>query len=1344
MAVNQPSLEEIWGIVPDSEEEQQPSLTNTSGGPAVPSSSSSAPSDTLTDQQIQQAGNPSTWGQLRSLGASFVEGVAYSSDLFDADETGAVPDWANTAARWAGEGLRTIGEILFTGGAFTVASRATKIGSWFYQTARSSPYVSRVLEALGKNAALGGSVSAVDQLLAPEERKPGLKGTVENVALFAGGGVGNLLTRSALQRYVPNAKAGFKDVVSFVGDNIGATIAALPVTQDKERLLEESLGPHVLAIGVFDVLTNAISRGRIKNTPEVSAAVNRAESALDAYQATGSESEAQAFWDATQDAFDKGFTPDSSSKLSVAEQTRRMVQEVLDEADEAPPTAATAEAPAVRRTSEALGEPVTPPEPPRPDVVPVRRATEALGEEVTPPPHPRPEVVSVEEQTRRMVQEVLAEEPSPPSPSSSPSNRPSGEQVQQLADELTAPFNRASIAEAEYLETQHTPRQGEAINTTRYDTTADARKTISTFAAALKDRSVQPHEAVKKKAVQQLARESGIDMSDIETLQRALAAAPETVTRYRALIASNAKQTRELASKIKQNPQGISDLELAQYLYHVNLQAQLTSSLTDVEQKVGRTLSANRIIVGDDWVDLTSLTRDDIRGVPDAQAKVEAAIDAAGGRDKVIKQAEDLLDNTGTDDVPGVSKKSRRQVKDTRVIDAIIEGRQSSLLTSGLTHVGNFVSQALYSMLNHIDESFAAGVGKILRHQDRYTAREVAARIAGDVGGMYSSFVRPIVRVKDLDGVTHYKYVPTAATALIDLMTLRPEQVEEMIRRTALNPRISAEGRPHNALSSQNLKGTWLGKIVDKMPLSQAAWFLLDKTASYQRVASFGMLELTDRPFTYGAYFAELEAQLVQRLRRGEIKPSEIDDIREQVKARRKEILLREQFDQQAASSGLSGEELSLQRSQIRDQVTDIQWSKLSPERRKLVDELDELALNFSNEMTWKSPPKSRFGKAFENFLRQVPVTRFVIPFYRAPSQIISRAIDYMPVLGQIKLRQDILGKNGTRAQELAIAKMVVGAGLYAWASTLAINGLITGAAYSESQKQAMQDAGIPEKSVKIGDKWYNYNRFDPAPGSFFGIVADVVALANDPDAEVDTVEGVISAVITVIANNVLNKNWMTGVQETLNAISDPNRAGSWLPRTVNTFFPFYGARNFLREVQVGGLNPWYDPHWQEAETLMEHLLPSLARDMLDGFGKPVPTRGNVWGLRYQEQSDSPIRNELVRLGMGMTRPSKTLYGQELTPEQYHEFRRLFDNPLQMEERLNQIISLPTWGNLTDEMKRQMIERLYSRFRQQAAQLFLANNNEVREKVLKKIREDNLSLIQDLEAREVWAPWIEQ
>ena len=161
------------------------------------------------------------------------------------------------------------------------------------------------------------------------------------------------------------------------------------------------------------------------------------------------------------------------------------------------------------------------------------------------------------------------------------------------------------------------------------------------------------------------------------------------------------------------------------------------------------------------------------------------------------------------------------------------------------------------------------------------------------------------------------------------------------------------------------------------------------------------------------------------------------------------------------------------------------------------------------------------FGKVVGKFQRTL-LGRFIVPFVTAPTNALLRTMEYTPFS---KSAVDLFGRNGPRAQQLALGRLSLGAGVMWKVSQYAMDGRITGGMpETEKTREALPPGWQPYSFVLKGEGWpedvdelydvfgrpngplryVSFSGYEPI-GGILAITADTVQRANktrDPELQ--------------------------------------------------------------------------------------------------------------------------------------------------------------------------------------------------------------------------------------------------
>ena len=310
-----------------------------------------------------------------------------------------------------------------------------------------------------------------------------------------------------------------------------------------------------------------------------------------------------------------------------------------------------------------------------------------------------------------------------------------------------------------------------------------------------------------------------------------------------------------------------------------------------------------------------------------------------------------------------------------------------------------------------------------------------------------------------------------------------------------------------------------------------------------------------------------------------------------------------------------------------------------------------------------------------QKLINQFPMLRFVAPFVRTPTNLaafyLDRAVGAPLALSQMGLktsarRLGILTKEasqqmqrGGRSREELIGRTATGGLLMFTASTAFANGNLTGGGPSDLQTRKTWEAtGWQPYSIKMGDRWVSYRRFDPF-ASFLGSVADLMESLNSTsdETEMSNIERVGAALVMTAARNVTSKTYLTGMTRVANVLNNPDRYGeAYMEQTAASMLPFSSFAG-----QTFGL----DENQQEIRGLVDALRSKYGltgKYGSDGtkiapkrnmFGEPIK-RSKPWPwygspFAYSDVEDDLVSEEIKSLGRGFGPPRTTRNGLDLT-----------------------------------------------------------------------------------------------
>lgn len=233
---------------------------------------------------------------------------------------------------------------------------------------------------------------------------------------------------------------------------------------------------------------------------------------------------------------------------------------------------------------------------------------------------------------------------------------------------------------------------------------------------------------------------------------------------------------------------------------------------------------------------------------------------------------------------------------------------------------------------------------------------------------------------------------------------------------------------------------------------------------------------------------------------------------------------------------------------------------------------LADAAYQYSQEGTFSQDTGDAFTKGTMTVLNEHPVLKFVLPFVKTPTNILKFGLSRSPLglakdavllATSAKYREAYTTGTPEFRAEL-VGRMTVAATFTASISAYLMNseGAITGhGPQNKEEKDALKSTGWQPYSIKIGDKYFSYNRLDPI-ATPLGIIADIAEFnkVNAPKSE-EQAENAMSGLLVAMTYNLTDKSYLRGLNNLMNALRDPSTygpkliqdiAGGFVPNTLN------------------------------------------------------------------------------------------------------------------------------------------------------------------------------------------------
>lgn len=369
------------------------------------------------------------------------------------------------------------------------------------------------------------------------------------------------------------------------------------------------------------------------------------------------------------------------------------------------------------------------------------------------------------------------------------------------------------------------------------------------------------------------------------------------------------------------------------------------------------------------------------------------------------------------------------------------------------------------------------------------------------------------------------------------------------------------------------------------------------------------------------------------------------------------------------------------------------------------------------------------FAQSWQRLLARKPGLRFATPFVRTPYNIVTYAFERTPLAPLMKKHKDAIEAGGPEA-DIARARLALG-----WATTLSVaslanGGLITGRGPSDPRERAvLMETGWQPYSIKVGDTYYGYNRFEPI-GILFGVSADIADIwatykASDSKNMAEDLGLIGTMLAASISENITNKTFLTGVTDVIQSISDPDRYfGTNFQRFLASSIPTVAY--YERKAQ--------DPYLRDVRSFTDAFM-----NRIPGQSQKLPFKRNILGEPRKYSSGSlgkwsptresklrkdPIFNEFVNLGYAPSKPSRQIGGVDLTTEQYDELLSYQQNTFRLRDQLVNIINSPKYKTANNYVKTELLDAVIKRSQAAARNYLVARHPSLAMQRVENIRQE--------------------
>jgi len=330
---------------------------------------------------------------------------------------------------------------------------------------------------------------------------------------------------------------------------------------------------------------------------------------------------------------------------------------------------------------------------------------------------------------------------------------------------------------------------------------------------------------------------------------------------------------------------------------------------------------------------------------------------------------------------------------------------------------------------------------------------------------------------------------------------------------------------------------------------------------------------------------------------------------------------------------------------------------------------LNDDLLDVAKETTFQTDLEGP-AKTFAHFINEAPGLRIFFPFVKTGHNIMVYAGEHVPLLNrQLTEYKKVMAGNDEYAKAVMKGREAYGRMMVIAGGLAAYNGVITGNGPMDPDEKKLWLRSHKPRSIKIGNKWINYDRIEPL-GQILAGTADIFYYFQTRQLQEQDAEYLSGYLTYSIASNLTQKSFFQGLVPLGRLLTPGWQGKTALSRltadTINAFIPLSAARRSFANLHT--------PYYQEFTNVFSD---KLANQLTWGFAKGddqydwltgekiTNDRGginSIFPLQVNERGSSIVHDKLEDIQFDSSVVIKELLGIDLTAEQKAFFSKTLGN----------------------------------------------------------------------------------